>query len=128
MIERRKAKRVTRRLSDADKAKYARLREAVEKEFPPGKAKRPSRDPDQPADLGEYFDLRALVGELRKAREAQGLSLADVQQATGIDRAALCRIENGENGNPTVNTLLRYARAIGRKINVALVEADPVKA
>ncbi len=128
MIERRKAKRVTRRLSDTDKAKYARLREAVEKEFPPGKAKRPPRDPEQPADLGEYFDLRALVGELRKAREAQGLSLADVQQATGIDRAALCRIETGENGNPTVNTLLRYARAIGRKINVTLVEADPVKA
>ena len=128
MIERRKAKRVTRRLSDADKAKYARLREAVEKEFPPGKAKRPPRDPDQPADLSEYFDLRALVGELRKAREAQGLSLADVQKATGIDRAALCRIETGENGNPTVNTLLRYARAIGRKINVALVEVDPVKA
>ncbi len=68
------------------------------------------------------------MGELRKAREAQGLSLADVQQATGIDRAALCRIETGENGNPTVNTLLRYARAIGRKINVALVEADSVKA
>jgi DNA-binding phage protein len=128
MIERRKAKRVTRRLSDADKAKYARLREAVEQEFPPGKAKRPPRDLDQPADLGQYFDLRALVGELRKAREAQGLSLADVQQATGIDRAALCRIETGENGNPTVNTLLRYARAIGRKINVTLVEADPVKA
>jgi DNA-binding phage protein len=128
MIERRKAKRVTRRLSDADKAKYARLREAVEQEFPPGKAKRPPRDPDQPADLGQYFDLRALVGELRKAREAQGLSLADVQQATGIDRAALCRIETGENGNPTVSTLLRYARAIGRKINVALVEADSVKA
>ena len=128
MIERRKAKRVTRRLSDTDKAKYARLREAVEKEFPPGKAKRPPRDPEQPADLGDYFDLRALVGELRKAREAQGLSLADVQQATGIDRAALCRIESGENGNPTVNTLLRYARAIGRKINVTLVEADSVKA
>jgi hypothetical protein len=127
MIERRKVKRVTRRLSGTDKAKYARLREAVEQEFPPGKAKRPPRDPDQPADLGEYFDLRALVGELRKAREAQGLSLADVQQATGIDWAALCRIESGENGNPTVNTLLRYARALGRKINVALVEADQVK-
>ena len=128
MIERPKANRVMRRLSDADKAKYARLREVVEKEFPPGKAKRPPRDPEQPADLGDYFDLRALVGELRKAREAQGLSLADVQQATGIDRAALCRIETGENGNPTVNTLLRYARAIGRKINVTLVEADPVQA
>ena len=117
-----------KRLSDADKSKYARLRNAVEQEFPPGKAKRPPRDPNQPSDLGEYFDLRALVGELRKAREAQGLSLSDVQRATGIDPSALCRIESGENGNPTVNTLIRYARAIGRRINVALVEADPVKA
>jgi ribosome-binding protein aMBF1 (putative translation factor) len=128
MIERRKVKRVTKRLSDAEKAKYARMREAAEREFPPGKAKRPPRDPDQPADLGEYFDLRALVGELRKAREAQGLSLADVQESTGIDRSALCRIESGENGNPTINTLIRYARAIGRRINVALLEVDPVKA
>jgi DNA-binding phage protein len=108
--------------------RYVRLRNAVEQEFPPGKAKRPPRDPNQPADLGEYFDLRALLGELRKAREAQGLSLSDVQRATGIDPSALCRIESGENGNPTVNTLIRYARAIGRRINVALVEADPVKA
>ncbi len=128
MIERRKVKRVTKHLSDAEKAKYAKMREAVEQEFPPGKAKRPPRDPNQPANLGEYFDLRALVGELRKAREAQGLSLADVQQATGIDRSALCRIESGENGNPTVNTLIRYARALGRRINVALLEIDPVQA
>jgi DNA-binding XRE family transcriptional regulator len=128
MIERRKAKRVTKHLSEAAKARYSQMRDAVEKEFPPGKATRPPRDPNQPADLGEYFDLRALVGELRKAREAQGLSLADVQQATGIDRSALCRIESGENGNPTVNTLIRYARALGRRINVALLEIDPIKA
>jgi DNA-binding XRE family transcriptional regulator len=128
MVERRKVKRVLKRLSDADKAKYAQMSDAVEHEFPPGKAKRPPRDPNQPADLGEFFDLRSVVGELRKAREAQGLSLADVQQATGIDRSALCRIESGENGNPTVNTLIRYARALGRKINVVLLDADPVQA
>jgi DNA-binding XRE family transcriptional regulator len=127
MIQRRKAKRVMKRLSDAEKAKYAQMRDAVERELPPGKAKRPPQDPNQPANLGEYFDLRAVVGELRKAREAQGLSLADVQQLTGIDRSALCRIESGENGNPTVNTLIRYARAVGRKINVALVETEPAK-
>jgi DNA-binding XRE family transcriptional regulator len=127
MTERRKAKRVMRRISEADKARYARLRDDVEKEFPPGKAVRPQHDPTQPADLGEYFDLRALVGELRKARESQGLSLADIQAATGIDQSALCRIENGENGNPTLKTLIRYARAVGRTINVALVETDPVK-
>jgi ribosome-binding protein aMBF1 (putative translation factor) len=127
MTERRKAKRVTKHLSVADKAKYAKQRDEIEREFPPRKAKHPPRDPDQPADLREYFDLRALVGQLRKAREAQGLSLADIQQVTGIDPAALCRIETGENGNPTVNTLVRYARAVGRKIDVALIEADSIK-
>lgn len=117
-----------KRLSEAEKAKYEEIRKAVERELPPGKAKRPSHDPSQPADLGEYFDLRALIGELRKAREAQGMSLADVQELTGIDRSALCRIESGENGNPTVNTLIRYARAVGRTINVALIETEPAKA
>jgi DNA-binding XRE family transcriptional regulator len=127
MSEPRKTKRVSRHLSVADKAKYAKLRDEVEKEFPPNKAKVPTHDPNQPGDLGEYFDLRALVGQLRKAREAQGLSLADIHQVTGIDSAALCRIETGENGNPTVNTLMRYARALGRKIDVALIEADPIE-
>lgn len=112
------------RSSDREKAESARLREAIEKEFPPGKAGRPARDPNQPANLGEFFDLRAIVGELRKAREAQGLSLADVQNATGIDRSALCRIESGENGNPTMNTLVRYARALGRRIDATLVDVE----
>ena len=44
MIERRKVKRVKKRLSEADKAKYAKMREAVEREFPHGKAKRPQHD------------------------------------------------------------------------------------
>jgi DNA-binding XRE family transcriptional regulator len=127
MIKPRKAKRVTKRLSDAAKAKYTKLRDAIEREFPPGKATRPPQDPNQPTNLGEYFDLQALVGELRRAREAQGMSLTDAQEATGIDRAALSRIETGENGNPTVTTLMRYARAVGRKIIVALLEVDLVK-
>jgi DNA-binding XRE family transcriptional regulator len=127
MIKRRKAKRVVKRLSHAAKAKHAKLRTEIEREFPPGKAKRPPQDSAQPADLGEYFDLQALVGELRKAREAQGMSLIDMQRATGIDRAALSRIETGENGNPTVTTLMRYGRAVGRKINVALSEIETAK-
>jgi DNA-binding XRE family transcriptional regulator len=127
MIKRRKAKRVVKRLSHAAKVKYAKLRDEIEHEFPPGKAKRPPRDPTQPSDLGEYFDLQALVGELRKAREAQGMSLLNMQRATGIDRAALSRIETGENGNPTVTTLMRYARAVGRKINLALSRIETVK-
>lgn len=123
MAERRKAKHVLRRISEADKAKYASISKQVEKEFPPDGVVRPSRDSNLPASLGDYFDLRALVWELRKAREAQGLSLADVQQATGIDRSALNRVENAQNQNPTVNTLMRYAMAVGRRIKISIVKA-----
>ncbi len=125
MSERRKAKHVVRRISDADKAKYFAIGKAIEKEFPPGSFVHPSGDPNLPASLGDYFDLRALVWQLRKAREAQGLSLADIQQATGIDRSALSRFENSQNQNPTVNTLMRYAMAVGRHIKMSLVKAHP---
>jgi hypothetical protein len=110
------------------KEEYAKLREAIETEFPPGKARCPPHDDNQPATLGENFDLRALVGALRKARQSQGLRLADIQEVTGIDQSALCRIESAENANPTVNTLIRYARAVGRRIDVTLVRAQSPKA
>ena len=44
-------------------------------------------------------------------RFAQGLSLADLSSRTGMDRAALSRLEN--SGNPTLKTLFRYAQGIG---------------
>ncbi len=45
---------------------------------------------------------------LRRERERLGLSLADVAKLTSIDKAALSRLENGLQVNPTVNTLARY--------------------
>jgi len=114
-----KTKRVTRTFTAAEKAEHRRERELIEREFPPGKAQAP---PDAQA-LGDYFDLRWLAAELRKAREAQGLSLGDIQQRTNIDRAALSRIETGQNANPTIGTLARYARAVGKRIELELSEA-----
>ena len=63
--------------------------------------------------LGDYLSIVEAVAALRKAREAAGLSLTDVAERSGIDRAALSRIENGQHKNPTVTTLQRYARALG---------------
>ena len=108
-------------LSDEQKARYARLAREIEAEFPPGAARRPA-DPSLPATLGEYFDLRALLCELRQLREAQCLSLADVQARTGLPLDVLERLEVGADVNPTLNVLARYARAVGRRISVALEE------
>src|SRR5581483_11949763 len=58
---------------------------------------------------GEYRELRAFVQAIKRAREAAGLTLADVSRRCGIDQPALSRLENGHNKNPTLDTLWRYA-------------------
>ena len=75
-----------------------------------------SGDATEVVSQGEYLDLRAMLASLKKHRERQGLSLADVADRTGMDRAAVSRLENGVYVNPTVDTLYRYAEAIGAEI------------
>jgi DNA-binding XRE family transcriptional regulator len=65
---------------------------------------------------GEYRPLRPLLEGLRQAREAAGLTLAEVSRRCGIDQPALSRLENGHNKNPTLDTLWRYAAAVGRRL------------
>jgi DNA-binding XRE family transcriptional regulator len=65
---------------------------------------------------GEYRELRPLVEEIKRAREEVGLTLAEVSRRCGIDQPALSRLENGHNKNPTLDTLWRYAAALGRRL------------
>ena len=65
---------------------------------------------------GEYRQLRPFVAEIKHAREAAGLTLAEVSRRCGIDQPALSRLENGHNKNPTLDTLWRYAAAVGRRL------------
>jgi DNA-binding XRE family transcriptional regulator len=65
---------------------------------------------------GEYRELRPFVEEMKQIREAAGLTLAEVSRRCGIDQPALSRLENGRNKNPTLDTLWRYAAAVGRRL------------
>ena len=65
---------------------------------------------------GEYRELRPFVEEIKRAREAAGLTLAEVSRRCGIDQPALSRLENGHNKNPTLDTLWRYGAAVGRRL------------
>jgi predicted transcriptional regulator len=69
---------------------------------------------------GEYLELRAMLGTLKQHRERQGLSLADVAKRSGMDRSAISRLENGVYLNPTVDTLYRYAQAVGADIGFSV--------
>jgi hypothetical protein len=68
---------------------------------------------------GQYRDLRPFVEEIKRAREAAGFTLADVSRRCGIDQPALSRLENGHNKNPTLDSLWRYAAAVGRRLVLA---------
>jgi DNA-binding XRE family transcriptional regulator len=57
-----------------------------------------------------------LLQELKASREAAGLTLADVSARCGIDQPALSRLENGDTQNPTLDTLWRYAAAVGKRL------------
>jgi transcriptional regulator with XRE-family HTH domain len=61
---------------------------------------------------------------LKSERLKKGLSLADMKARTGIERSTLSRLENDAEANPTVDTLTKYADAVGKKVLVVLADTD----
>ena len=57
---------------------------------------------------------------LKAERERRGLSLADVEQQSGLRPSVLSRLENDKTSNPTLLTLQRYAAALGMTLNTTL--------
>src|SRR5436305_9591339 len=94
-------------------ARYKAIRERFQQEKPSLEELVSSGEYNEPLPMGEHLSIRQAVFALKKAREAAGLSLADVAERTGIDKGALSRIETGQHINPTVSTLCRYAEALG---------------
>jgi DNA-binding phage protein len=97
-------------------AKYAAIRKHIDTELPELVERHHERTQAE-AVLGEVFV------QLKAAREALGLSLADVTQSTGMDRSALSKLETGQRVNPTFDTISRYAEAVGKRLVVTLADA-----
>jgi DNA-binding XRE family transcriptional regulator len=105
-----------RRLTPEEAAKYKAIREQVAEELPDLITRHHER-------MAALDQLQDLLGQLKATREAKGLSLADVADLTGMDRSALSKLETGQRPNPTVETLVRYAEAVGKRLVVSLTDA-----
>jgi DNA-binding phage protein len=115
-------KRIYRSATADERTRHAKIREQIADELPESR----KRAKERIAILKkEGTPLRQVLGALRAERERQGLSLADIHERTGIDRAALSRLENNEEANPTLATLERYAQAVGKHLVVLLSESAP---
>ena len=100
--------------------RLAEIRERFQHERPGLEDLLATGDATEVVPQGEYLELRAMLGTLKKYRERQGLSLTDVANRSGMDRAAISRLENGVYLNPTVDTLYRYAQAVGADIGFSV--------
>jgi DNA-binding XRE family transcriptional regulator len=111
-------KRITRNrpLTAEEAAKYRKIREQVAEELPDLIGRHQQR-------MASLDQLQELLLQLKAAREAKGLSLSDLTDLTGMDRSALSKLETGQRANPTVETLVRYAEAVGKRLVVALADA-----
>lgn len=118
-MARERGKRIYREATDEEKIRHAKARDLIAQELPEIRKRAKNR---LSLLANEGTPLRQVLGALRAERERQGLSLADINQRTGIDRAALSRLENNENPNPTLSTLERYAEAVGKQMVVVLSE------
>lgn len=76
----------------------------------------------EPISQADFWQLRDALVALRKCREGAGVSLSALSQKSGIDPAALSRLETGAQNNPTISTLQRYARALGKQLLVKVVD------
>jgi DNA-binding Xre family transcriptional regulator len=96
-----------RRATPAGQAEEEEVIRKVREEFPP---------------LAIDPELAKALSALRAERERQGLSLSDVSERTGIDRATLSKLETGKVTNPTVGTLRALAHALNKQLSWSLVD------
>jgi len=99
-----------------EKAKLRSIRQQFQSARPTPEELLKSGDVAEFVPLGDYLSLREAVLALKKQREQRGLSLAAVAERANMDKAAVSRLENGLQANPTIDTLNRYAAAIDAEI------------
>jgi len=109
-------KRIYREPTVEQAEKYRRIREMIANEIPEIKAEARAIRQGRQAKMGEVIRL------LKAERELRGLSLADVSERTGLSKSAISKLENNEDANPTINTLTKYADALGMTLGIVLTE------
>lgn len=106
-----------RNLTSEEAAKYREVRRQVDAELPELIERHHER-------MTALDELQSVLNDLKTARETQGLSLADVTRITGMDRSALSKLETGQRQNPTFETLVRYAEAVGKRLVVSRADSE----
>ena len=104
-MAKKKLKHVNRRLTEEERQRHARIREAAMKEIPPR------------AGSGRKASPPGIPAEIRAAREARGLTWYALAKLAGIPNQATIRdIEQGKDVK--LSSLQAVADALGLKVEL----------
>ncbi|HEY7356494.1 MAG TPA: helix-turn-helix transcriptional regulator [Ktedonobacterales bacterium] len=81
------------------------------------------KDPSFRARLESAWEQRELLRALANRREELGLSQTEVAARMGTSQSTLARLEQG-SANPTLATVARLAKALGKKIEWRLIDEE----
>jgi DNA-binding XRE family transcriptional regulator len=109
----KRVKSTKRELTQAQQDKYAKLRKQLD-------AEKSDIMRQAKAFFNAQEESRKIVALLKAERVRQGLSLADIQERTGITRGAISVLENADDPNPTIHTLQKYAQAVGARVELVV--------
>lgn len=109
--------------SKSERKRLKAIRDKYQREKPTLETLVASGEYSTPISQEEFWQLAEAGCALKAARKVAHITLATVAKRSGIDQAALSRLENGVYDNPTISTLSRYAQAIGKSLVFKLADA-----
>ena len=118
-------KRIYRQATVEEQERHKRIREQIQEELPDIKQRAKQKLAEA---MQRGIAIQHTMAVLKSERVKKGLSLSDMKERTGIERSTLSRLENNAAANPTINTLTRYADAVGKKVFVVFADTDEIEA
>lgn len=118
-------KRIYREATVEEQERHRRVREQIQQELPDIQQRARQH---LAAAMQRGIAIQQTMAVLKAERMKKGLSLSEMKERTGIERSTLSRLENQADANPTIQTLTRYAAAVGKKVLVVFADAEDVDA
>ena len=78
------------------------------------------KNPKFKKEWDELEDEYQIIENIVKARIEAHMTQTQLSEVTGITQSDISKIENG-NGNPSLKTLQKIARAFGKKLKIEFV-------
>ena len=74
-----------------------------------------------PEEIAESHLRAAIIGELIKARQEQGISQKQLEKASGVKQPVIARMEKGRT-SPQLDTILKVLAPLGKTLAVVPLE------